>query len=159
MNNFDISLELNKKLLARFKQIYFTQETDESMRHNTVTIIQTNRDNMQSYQVIMPNCDKKRKRKHARNIERYLKLHSTHLISSHCHSHHEVFNDDDISKVVNDEFYPPEICIQLMLKLCYTYVVVHFIPNIYIYIRIGEKKTLYYMYNIFKRKNMCFCVY
>lgn len=133
MNNFDISLELNKKLLARFKQIYFTQETDESMRHNTVTIIQTNRDNMQSYQVIMPNCDKKRKRKHARNIERYLKLHSKHLISSHCHSHHEVFNDDDISKVVNDEFYPPEICIQLMLKLCYTYVVVHFIPNIYIY--------------------------
>ena len=114
---------------------------------------------MQSYQVIMPNCDKKRKRKHARNIERYLKLHSKHLISSHCHSHHEVFNDDDISKVVNDEFYPPEICIQLMLKLCYTYVVVHFIPNIYIYIRIGEKKTLYYMYNIFKRKNMCFCVY
>ena len=109
----------------------------------------------------MPNCDKKRKRKHGRNIERYLKLHSKHLNSSHCHSHHEVFNDDDISEVVNDDFYPPEICIQLMLKRYY--VVGLFIPNTYIYIyiyiiRIGEKKPLY-MYNICMRKNMSFCFY
>jgi len=87
----------------------------------------------------MPNCDKKRKRKHGRNIERYLKLHSKHLNSSYCHSHHEVFNDDDISEVVNEDFYPPEICIQLMLKRYY--VVGHFISNIYTY---WWKETLIY---------------
>ena len=104
----------------------------------------------------MPNCDKKRKRKHGRNIERYLKLHSKHLNSSHCHSHHEVFNDDDISEVVNDDVYPPEICIQLMLKRYY--VVGLFIPNTYIYIYIYNtywgKETLIYVQYMHEKKHV-----